>query len=132
MLLEASWYHPWRRLSDYTEPFIRFILRVSTFTPYFSLFVCHCPYIILIMSKCIFNGNYCFNSQVSVRIHVNYFIGILIPCLVAFEAVFHSQAFPFLPPAILLSTQYQCFSHILSNIKVMKFLFPFSLRLFYL
>ncbi|XP_024449316.2 disease resistance protein At4g27190 [Populus trichocarpa] len=34
-------------------------------------------------SKCIFNGNYCFNSQVSVR--------ILIPCLVAFEAGFHTE-----------------------------------------
>jgi len=31
-------------------------------------------------------------------IHVNYFIGILIPCLAAFEAVFHlqvSQGLPF-------------------------------------
>jgi len=34
-------------------------------------------------SKCIFNGNYCFYSQESVR--------ILIPCLVAFEAGFHTE-----------------------------------------
>jgi len=64
-------------LSDYPGPFT-----LSFF--YTFLFLCHCLYIILIMSsKCIFNGNYCFNSQVSVR--------ILIPCLVAFEAGVHTE-----------------------------------------
>jgi hypothetical protein len=49
------------------------------------LFVCHCLYMILIMSsKCIFNGNYCFNSQVSVS--KLFLLVYFIPCLVAFEA----------------------------------------------
>ncbi|KAL9403393.1 hypothetical protein Peur_000365 [Populus x canadensis] len=54
---------------------------------------------------------------------------MLIPCLVAFEAGFHTELKAF---SISLSNQYQCFSHMFSQVKVMKFVFPFSLRLFYL
>jgi len=84
------------------------------------LFVCHCLYIILIMSsKCIFNGNYCFNSQESVRIHVNYFIVILIPySLVAFEAGFHTElkAFSFSPPRYFIEQSVAVLSaHIFPN-----------------
>ena len=57
-------------LSDYPAPFTRFFR---------FLFVT----VLIMSSKCIFNGNYCFNSQVSVR--------ILIPCLAAFEAGFHTE-----------------------------------------
>ena len=54
---------------------------------------------------------------------------MLIPCLVAFEAGFLTELKAF---SISLSNQYQCLSHIFSQVEVMKFLFPSSLRLFYL
>ena len=31
--MEASWYHPWRRLSDYPEPFIRFFFLIYVGCP---------------------------------------------------------------------------------------------------
>jgi hypothetical protein len=83
--MEASWYHPRRRLSDYPNLSIVSFFAWVLLHIFIFLFVCHSLYIILIMSsKCIFNGNYCFNSQESVRIHLNYFI-------VAFEAGFHTE-----------------------------------------
>jgi len=54
------------------------------------------------------------------------FIVLLIPCLVALEAGFHTElkAFSFCSSSyiLLLSSQYRCFPHIFSQIKVIKLL----------
>jgi hypothetical protein len=62
------------------------------------------------------------------------FIVLLIPCLVALEAGFHTELkdFSFCSSRyiLLLSSQYRCFPHIFSQIKVIKLLFSFSKCLF--
>jgi len=122
--MEASWYHPRRRLSDYPNLSIVSFFAWVLLHIFIFLFVCHCLYIILIMSsKCIFNGNYCFNSQESVRIHVNYFIvnySYTLPCCFWSWIPYRAKGLLlFFLPLFHWALSTSALAHIFSQIKVM-------------
>ena len=103
--LSFSFYHACRDFKVFIS-FVSFFARWVLLHFFFLLlFVCHCLYIILIMSsKCIFYGNY--------------FIVILIPCLVAFEAGFHTElkAFSFSSTCYFIEQSVPVpFAHIFPN-----------------